>query len=103
MRASGTQLRVPVDRPGLDDLDAFGQLVLDDLWSGVLRDSRYVSKELWQQALGADPDNDPRYTDESQPVPPDLAEKIVTLAKTGRQCRRWMPSVNRWRLLPRRA
>jgi WD40 repeat protein len=66
---------------GLDDLDAFGRLVLDDLWSGVLRDPRCVSKEVWRQALGADPDTDPRYTDESHPVPQELGEKIVALAK----------------------
>src|ERR1039458_72576 len=30
---------------GFDDLDAFGRLVLDDLWSGVLRDPRYVRSE----------------------------------------------------------
>lgn len=66
---------------GFADMNEFGRRVLDDLWSGVLRDERYVSKTLWCQALGADPDSDIRYTDESQPVPPDLAEKLVTLAK----------------------
>jgi WD40 repeat protein len=59
----------------------FGPMVLEDLWSGVLRDERYVSKEVWRQVLGADPDTDPRYTDESQPVPRELWEKIVALAK----------------------
>ncbi|KAB2641417.1 MAG: DUF4062 domain-containing protein [Verrucomicrobia bacterium] len=62
-------------------MEAFGQLVLEDLWSGVLRDERYVSKEVWHQVLGADPDTDSRYTDESTPVPPELWEKIVALAK----------------------
>ncbi len=64
-----------------NDLDSFGRLVLDDFWSGVLRDSRYVSKEVWRQALGADPDTDPRYTDESHPVPQELGGKIVALAR----------------------
>ncbi|HPA17496.1 MAG TPA: DUF4062 domain-containing protein, partial [Verrucomicrobiae bacterium] len=64
-----------------EDLDAFGRSVLDDLWSGVLRDERYVSKDVWRQALGSDPDADPRYTDEATPVPPDLAAKLIALAK----------------------
>jgi hypothetical protein len=59
----------------------FGPMVLEDLWSGVLRDKRYVSKDVWRQALGADPDTDERYTNESQPIPRELWEKIVTLAK----------------------
>jgi len=59
----------------------FGPRVLEDLWSGVLRDERYVSKEIWCQVLGQNPDTDPRYTDESQPVPRELWEKIVALAK----------------------
>ncbi len=59
----------------------FGPMVLEDLWSGVLRDERYVGKEVWRQVLGADPDIDPRYTDESQPVPRELWQKIVALAR----------------------
>ena len=59
----------------------FGPMVLEDLWSGVLRDERYVSKEIWRKALGADPDNDPLYMDESRPVPCELWERIVGLAK----------------------
>jgi WD40 repeat protein len=66
---------------GFTEMDRFGQLVLGDLWSGVLRDRRFVSKEVWRQALGADPDADPVYSDESQPVPRELWEKIVELAK----------------------
>lgn len=62
-------------------MEEFGRLVLDDLWSGVLRDERYVSKDVWRQVLGAEPDNDPRYTNESVPVPEDIAAKIVALAK----------------------
>jgi WD40 repeat protein len=66
---------------GFTDLNDFGRLVLSDLWSGLLRDPRYVSKEAWRQALGADPDADPRYTDETFPVPQELCEKIVALVR----------------------
>jgi WD40 repeat protein len=66
---------------GFSDLEAFGRMVLEDLWSGVLRDERYVSKDLWRQMLGTEPDLDPRYTDEFEPVPPELAERLVALAK----------------------
>jgi WD40 repeat protein len=66
---------------GFTGLEEFGRRVLDDLWSGVLRDERYVSKEVWRQVLKADPDRDPCYTDESQPVPADLAKELVQLAK----------------------
>ncbi|MCX6901212.1 MAG: TIR domain-containing protein [Verrucomicrobia bacterium] len=65
---------------GFAELEPFGQMVLEDLWSGVLRDERYVSKEVWRQVLGTDPDTDSRYTDESQPVPSELWQKIVALA-----------------------
>ena len=66
---------------GFAGMEEFGRRVLDDLWSGVLRDECYVSKEVWQQALGKDPDTDPSYTDEVQPIPRELAEKIAALAK----------------------
>jgi hypothetical protein len=58
---------------GFAGMEEFGRCVLDDLWSGVLRDERYVSKEVWRQVLGTDPDTDPRYADESQPVPSRLS------------------------------
>lgn len=66
---------------GFTEMEEFGRLVLDDLWSGVLRDERYVSKDVWRQVLNTDPDYDPRYTSESQSVPRDLWKKIVALAK----------------------
>ncbi len=66
---------------GFAGMEEFGRHVLDDLWSGLLRDERYVSKEAWRQVLDADPDFDTLYTDESKPVPPDLAEELVMLAK----------------------
>ena len=62
-------------------LDKFGELVLEDLWSGVLRDERYVSKAVWRKVLDGDPDSDRRYTDESKPVSSDLRKQIVNLAK----------------------
>jgi WD40 repeat protein len=63
-------------------MEAFGQRVLDDLWSTILRDPRYVGKEVWKEALGgANPEADSRYRDETRPVPEDLAEKLVLLAK----------------------
>jgi hypothetical protein len=30
-----------------DGVEALGNAVLEDLWSGVLRDDRYVSKTAW--------------------------------------------------------
>lgn len=66
---------------GFTNLEEFGRLVLDDLWSGVLRDERYVSTDVWRQVLGVDPDTDPRYFDESQPVPRELWEQLVALAR----------------------
>ena len=66
---------------GFAEMEQFGKQVLDDLWSGILRDSRYVSMDVWRQALGTDPDTDTLYTDESEPVPRELWEKIVALAK----------------------
>ncbi len=83
-------------------MEAFGRMVLDDLWSGILRDPRYVSRQAWKQVLatdpddflhgrkrrrkmkqgrGTDPDSDRRYTDESVPVPDKIAEKLIPLAK----------------------
>ena len=62
-------------------LDAFGRMVLEDLWSGVLRDERYVSKEAWRSVLGHDPDDDPLYTDESSPILPKVWDNIVETAK----------------------
>jgi len=66
---------------GFDGLDAFGQVILEDLWSGVLRGERYVPKDAWRQALGHEPDSDPLYTDESLPIPQDIWEKIAEHAK----------------------
>lgn len=60
---------------GLDD--EFGPAVLEDLWSGVLRDSRYVSREAWQRVLGGEPEQFPVYTEDTEPIPRTLWERIV--------------------------
>lgn len=70
---------------GFENLEAFGQMVLDDLWSGVLRDARYVPPEVWQQVRGHDPDDDPLYADERLPVPSEVWESIVQLVKPALQ------------------
>ena len=66
---------------GFADLDDFGNLVLEDIWSGVLRDARYVKQEVWRQVLGHSPDDDPLYTDHTNPIPPEISRRIATLAK----------------------
>jgi len=66
---------------GFSSLEGFGRTVLEDLWSGVLRDQRYVAKEAWRRVLGHDPSDDPVYTDESQPIPEDLWSRLVEAAK----------------------
>lgn len=53
---------------GFSDLDAFGQMVLENLWSGVLRDGRYVSKDVWRTVLGHDPDGDPIYAEQEMRI-----------------------------------
>jgi hypothetical protein len=66
------------------DLDAFGAAVLEDLWSGVLRDPRYLDPATWRRVLQADPQNDPRYTG-SAPLLPELWTAIVELARPTEQ------------------
>jgi hypothetical protein len=82
-------------------MEEFGRRVLDDLWSGVLRDERYVSKSVWRQVLGTEPDTDPRYSDESQPVPHALWDKSLPSPSRNRVSH-WTRSASRWRLLPSR-
>jgi WD40 repeat protein len=62
---------------GFEDLDGFGRMVLEDLWSGVLRDRRYVPRRIWRGILEAEPARDPAYTDESRQIPQELADTIV--------------------------
>jgi WD40 repeat protein len=63
------------------DLSKFGEMVLEDLWSGVLRDDRYVSKAVWRAVLGHDPEHDPVYTDEANPIAREVWERIVERAQ----------------------
>ena len=70
---------------GFVGLAGFGDFVLDDLWSGVLRDERYVPKAVWRQLLKADTDADPRDADDSQPSPRNRWETVVALAKPQQQ------------------
>jgi WD40 repeat protein len=66
---------------GFDDLEAFCLEVLEDLWSGVLRDERYVSKDVWRAVIGHDPDSDVRYRDESKVIPRDVWQRLVEHAR----------------------
>jgi tetratricopeptide (TPR) repeat protein len=62
---------------GFTGLEGFGRLVLEDLWSGILRDPRYVPKKIWRGALGHAPDSDSVYSEEKDTVPRHIAEKIA--------------------------
>jgi WD40 repeat protein len=66
---------------GFANLEVFGRQVLENLWSGVLRDERYIPKYVWRQVLGHDPDHDPVYTDEACCVPAPIWEKIIQAVK----------------------
>jgi hypothetical protein len=66
---------------GFAELEAFGRAVLEDLWSGVLRDPRYVPREAWQAVRGLDPGHDPLYVDESQPIPAGVWTLLIQHAK----------------------
>lgn len=58
-------------------LEEFGNQVLDDLWSGILRDPRYVPKKVWRGILGHAPDKDPVYYNESHKLPIAITERIA--------------------------
>lgn len=66
---------------GFADLEKFGAMVLEDLWSGILRDRRYTSKAAWVEALGDNFEFDPRYLDESRPLTADIAESVTRAAQ----------------------
>lgn len=66
---------------GFEGLEEFGRVVLEDLWSGVLRDERYVSKQAWSDALGDHPDRHRLYADDSRPVPEAIWQQVVKAAK----------------------
>ena len=63
------------------DLDSLGEMVLEDLWSGVLRDTRYVSKDIWRDVLGHDPDSHSIYTDETKTIDEQTWRRIVERAR----------------------
>jgi WD40 repeat protein len=84
IRATGRPVREYRPRwagNGFDRLEAFGEAVLEDLWSGVLRDPRYVAKDVWRAVLGHNPDHDPLYTDDSTPLPQELWQRLVERAE----------------------
>jgi hypothetical protein len=64
-----------------DDLDAFGRMVLEDLWGAVLRDPGCVPRSAWQQALGRAPESDPTHADPDTPIPPEICRRLVDAAK----------------------
>lgn len=49
------------DGDGFTGLEGLGRMVLEDLWSGILRDPRYVPKKVWRGVLGRAPEEDPVY------------------------------------------
>ena len=59
-----------------EGLEDFGARVLEDLWSGILRDLRYVPEPAWRVSApkGA---RDPRRLDENNPIDVDLAHRLV--------------------------
>lgn len=61
---------------GFADLELFGDMVLEDLWSGVLREPKYVNERVWI-ACGIDPKTDPMVCDDSRPVPRSMWERLV--------------------------
>ncbi|MGB8295735.1 MAG: DUF4062 domain-containing protein [Polyangia bacterium] len=73
---------------GFGGLDGFGRMVLEDLWSGVLRDARYVPHAAWEAVMGHAPDDDPLYTDDTRPVPEETWEAIVRRIELQAQSRR---------------
>lgn len=66
---------------GFTGMEEFGKRVLEDLWSGILRDPRYIVPGVWQHVLETNLANDSCYMDESKPVPAEIAEKLIPLAK----------------------
>ncbi len=51
---------------GFDEMEAFGRMVLEDLWSGILRDEEYVSKGAMQTALGQGGGREPLETERAE-------------------------------------
>jgi hypothetical protein len=63
----------------ITDLDSFGDLVLEDIWSGLLREEVFVDRQAWIDA-GFDP-SDEIYTDVTRPLTRDQWIRIVNAAK----------------------
>lgn len=57
------------------DLDAFGSMVVEDVWSMVLRDERFVPSSVWQRRLG-EPEAT-RWRDGIQPLPKEIQEILA--------------------------
>jgi hypothetical protein len=69
---------------GFSNLETFGERVVEDLWSAVLRDPRdprYVSAEIWRAALDSDPATNAVYVDATEPIPVDVWHRIVEHAR----------------------
>jgi tetratricopeptide (TPR) repeat protein len=65
---------------GFEHLEEFGKMVLEDLWSGVLRDERYVSRETWKAVVGKDDAQLAVYNDDGHPVPEEVWRELVKKA-----------------------
>jgi tetratricopeptide (TPR) repeat protein len=69
------------DGTGFTGMEEFGRQVLEDLWSGVLRDPRYVPKKFWRGVLGRRPGDDPLYSNESKALPEALSRRVADAAR----------------------
>ncbi len=58
-------------------LDSFGRMVLEDLWSGVLRNPKYVPKQIWYNSFGQSSKIERLYAEVSEPIPKGVWGKIV--------------------------
>ncbi len=84
---------------GFADMEGFGKKVLEDLWSGILRDSRFVSEEVWQQVLGAD--RPKTHATRTNPSPcPRTSRKSSSPSPNRRQRVQSKPSATRCSVLP---
>ncbi|HVE70669.1 MAG TPA: tetratricopeptide repeat protein [Thermoanaerobaculia bacterium] len=66
---------------GFVDLDSFGALVLEDLWSAVLRHPWYVERSVWTRALGDETRVERLYLDAATPIEQCDWTSIVAAAK----------------------
>ena len=61
---------------GFADLDAFGNMVLEDLWSSVIRNEQYVDRSLWLDAF-KDPGLVADLIAGHKPMPEDAVERFA--------------------------